>query len=153
LEDNLVNADNAKDLARKTVEAFLQSFVIAVPSGKQNSFASPTLPTFVLGIVREGYLCSLANAFSKPIRLQDDDENGLVEKSIQQLTKHFFNKERMYGEIVGTKYSGYCSESNDEFVSKPKENNGKKTKLEESDSLKELIEKLISQAFDQSNGG
>ncbi|MGI8468250.1 MAG: type I-E CRISPR-associated protein Cas7/Cse4/CasC [Pyrinomonadaceae bacterium] len=153
LEDNLVNADNAKDLARKTVEAFLQSFVIAVPSGKQNSFASPTLPTFVLGIVREGYLCSLANAFSKPIRLQDDDENGLVEKSIQQLTKHFFNKERMYGEIVGTKYSGYCSESNDEFVSKPKENSGEKTELKESDSLKELIDKLISQAFDQSNGG
>jgi len=140
------------DLAKKTVEAFLTSFVIAVPSGKQNSFASPTLPTFVLGVIREGYLCSLANAFSKPIRLRDEDDFGLVEKSIQQMTKHFFNKERMYGKTVGTKYGTFCSESSDEFVFMPEENKAVTVDLIESDSLEDLIENLTGQIFGSTNG-
>lgn len=159
LKDNLKNAENPTDLAKETVRAFLQSFVIAVPSGKQNSFASPTLPTLVLGVVREGYLCSLANAFSTPIRLRDNDEIGLVEKSIEQMTKHFCNQERMYGKTVGTKYGTFCCES-PEFVVMPKEadktdgevSNNHKAKFEESDSLEELIENLTKQTFDQSNG-
>jgi CRISPR system Cascade subunit CasC len=158
LKDNLKNADNPADLARETVKAFLQSFVIAVPSGKQNSFASPTLPTLILGVVREGYLCSLANAFSKPISLKDDGK-GLIENSIEQMTKHFCNQERMYGRTVGTKYGTFCCES-PEFVVMPKQNdNGggevsrnHKAKFEESDSLENLIDNLTDQAFDQSNG-
>lgn len=159
LKDNLKNAENPMDLAKETVRAFLQSFVIAVPSGKQNSFASPTLPTLVLGVVREGYLCSLANAFSKPIRLKDDDEIGLIEKSIEQMTKHFCNQERMYGKTVGTTYGTFCCES-PEFVVMPSESyktdsevsDNHEAKFEESNSLEELIENLTKQAFNQSNG-
>lgn len=152
LGENLKNAENPKALAKETVKAFLTSFVIAVPSGKQNSFASPTLPTFVLGVIRESYLCSLANAFSTPVRLRDEDDNGLVEKSIQKLTEHFFNKERMYGKTVGTKYGTFCSESGDDFVSKPQENKGKTIDLVESDSLEDLIVNLTKQAFENPNG-
>src|SRR4029453_12736521 len=43
LKDNLKDGDST--LAKKTLEAFLQAFVLAVPSGKQNSFASPTPPS------------------------------------------------------------------------------------------------------------
>lgn len=152
LKDNLKNAENTNALAIETVRAFLTSFVVAVPSGKQNSFASPTLPTFVLGVIREGYLCSLANAFSNPIRLRDEDDFGLVEKSIQQMTKHFFNKERMYGKTVGTKYGTFCSESSDEFVFVPEENKSGTIDLVESDSLEDLIENLTDRIFDDSNG-
>lgn len=146
LKDNLQNAESPTNLAKETVRAFLQSFVVAVPSGKQNSFASPTLPTFILGVVREGYLCSLANAFSAPVRLRDEDQFGLVEKSIEKMTRHFFRKERMYGKTVGTKYAAFCSESGDDFVSEPE--NGKTVELVEADSLEDLIENLTNQAFD-----
>ncbi len=64
LAENL-NGNNA--LAKRAAQAFLQAFIRAIPTGKQNSFASPTPPSFVLAVVREYGGCSLANAFETPV--------------------------------------------------------------------------------------
>lgn len=150
LMDNLKDTEDPTELSKKTINAFLTSFVIAVPSGKQNSFASPTLPTFILGVIRKGYLCSLANAFSKPVRLRDKDKIGLVEKSIQRLTKYFYNQERMYGKTIETRYAAYCSESGDKYIRKPaSESTPEDTLLKKVNSLEELVKQLTKKAFEK----
>lgn len=149
LRDNLKDAENADDLAKDTVRAFLKSFIVAVPSGKQNSFASPTLPTFVLAVIRDYYHCSLANAFSNPVRLRDDDEMGLVEKSIEQLKTRFLNSERMYGDIVGTKCAVYCTEEEIEDWKTNKDN----LEIIRKDSVSKLVEEIVERAFPETTSG
>lgn len=148
LRDNLEHADDKEMLTRKTVEAFLTSFALAAPSGMKTRFAQASQPSLILAVVRDHYLCSLANAFVTPIRVKDEDEIGLVEKSINKLTKHFFTNERMYGKTIGTQLAVFCADS-PEFIFKPQENETKTfvPKNVEVDSLEDLIQEITSQIF------
>jgi len=56
------------DLVDPTLEAFLWASVAAIPTGKQNSFAAQNPPSFVLAVVRDAGMWSLANAFVNPVR-------------------------------------------------------------------------------------
>jgi CRISPR system Cascade subunit CasC len=107
LSDNL----DDHDLALRTVEAFLRAFIHAVPTGKQNSTAAQNPPSFVMTVVRNKGLWSLANAFLKPVRA---DENGdLVANSIKALDTHWSQLSAMYGEdgIVGKWWAALDGES------------------------------------------
>lgn len=95
------NLDKNTGLAKRALAAFLRAFICAVPSGKQNSFASPTPPSLVLVVLRDGDLCSLANAFERPISRTERDEYGLVGSSIRRLLKRLHGLEEMYGEFNG----------------------------------------------------
>ncbi|MBI3424166.1 MAG: type I-E CRISPR-associated protein Cas7/Cse4/CasC [Acidobacteria bacterium] len=95
------NLDKNTGLAKRTLAAFLRAFVCAVPSGKQNSFASPTPPSLVLVVLRDGDLCSLANAFERPISRTERDEHGVVGSSIRRLLNRLYGLEEMYGEFNG----------------------------------------------------
>lgn len=95
------NLNKNTELARRALEAFLRAFVCAVPSGKQNSFASPTPPSLVLIVLREDDLCSLANAFEQPISHRERDAHGIVGSSIRRLLKRLHGLEKMYGEFNG----------------------------------------------------
>lgn len=55
------------EVACKGIEAFLLSFVLSMPTGKQNSFANRTLPAAIVVELRETQPVSLVNAFEKPI--------------------------------------------------------------------------------------
>lgn len=82
-------------LARRTVEGFLGALVFALPSGKQNTFASHPTPDFLLGIVRpdqQGW--SLANAFEQPVRARNG--SGFVKPSIERLVDHWRKQERTF---------------------------------------------------------
>jgi len=60
----LTNLDNDIALARRTVEGFLRASALAVPTGKQNSFAAQNPPSLALAVTRtDGQSWSLANAF------------------------------------------------------------------------------------------
>ena len=61
------NLDGDGELVVKTVEAFLRAAVVAIPTGKQNSMAAQNPPSFVLAVVRNSGLWSLANAFVRPV--------------------------------------------------------------------------------------
>lgn len=50
------------------IEAFLKSFIMSMPTGKQNSFANRTLPAAVMLQLRNTQPVSLVNAFEKPIK-------------------------------------------------------------------------------------
>lgn len=90
LRDNLQDAE----LEEVTTEAFIRAFIEAVPSGKQHSTAPQQKPAFVLAVVREAGLWSLANAFANPVPTNRGD---LVEESIVRLDKHWGELAAMYG--------------------------------------------------------
>jgi CRISPR system Cascade subunit CasC len=87
---------NDDDLVRKTAGAFLQAFVRAIPTGKQNSFAAHNPPSLVFAVVRSGPPISLANAFVKPVAPSGD--KSLVERSVTELDRYYGQLVKMYGD-------------------------------------------------------
>lgn len=84
------------ELARTTAAAFLQAFIHAIPTGKQNSFAAHNPPSLVFTLVRDGAPVSLANAFVKPVTAQGN--KGLIERSIEELDGYYGRLVGMYGD-------------------------------------------------------
>lgn len=82
----VANLQDDKELAGKGLRAFLEGFVVAVPTGKQNTFAAHNPPEFVMVSVRRS--CAprnLANAFETSIRVKKDE--SLTRKSAEELSK------------------------------------------------------------------
>ncbi|MEI7990091.1 MAG: type I-E CRISPR-associated protein Cas7/Cse4/CasC [Chloroflexota bacterium] len=92
----LTNLAGEQDLAKRTLEAFLRAAVIAVPSGKQNSFAAQNPPSFLLAVIRkDGMNWSLANAFEKPISATRED--GLIANSVKALDAYWGRLIKVFG--------------------------------------------------------
>ncbi|HQZ90516.1 MAG TPA: type I-E CRISPR-associated protein Cas7/Cse4/CasC [Thermomicrobiales bacterium] len=89
------------DLVEPTLEAFLRASVAAIPTGKQNSFAAQNPPSFVLAVVRDAGMWSLANAFVNPVR--PDRDGDLIANSIVALDGYWGQLSSVYGDdgIVG----------------------------------------------------
>jgi CRISPR system Cascade subunit CasC len=95
LAKNLGGTEQA-DLVATATKAFLEAFVHARPTGKQNSMAANTLPSLVLFTVRDGgEALSLANAFVQPVTVQNGGA-GLVQNSAKAMAEHFSKLMRMY---------------------------------------------------------
>src|SRR5262249_17509060 len=123
------------ELAKTAAKAFLQGFVCAIPTGKQNSFAAHNPPSLVFALVREGPPVSLANAFVKPVVPLTGE--CLVEKTIEQLDDYYGRFVAMYGD-GGLRKSVVCQ------MHTVKLNHLRDT----ADSLATLIARIISAAFD-----
>ncbi len=99
LRRNLGAADEeeADDLVRRTVEAFLRASAMAVPTGKQNSMAAQNRPSYLLATVRtRGVPLSLANAFLAPVRPQK--ATSLVEDSVRSLEEYLDRSLALWGD-------------------------------------------------------
>lgn len=80
------NLQNDRELAVKGLRAFLEGFVVAEPTGKQNTFAAHNPPEFVAVTVRHNAAPrNLANAFETSIRIKKDE--SLTRKSAEELAK------------------------------------------------------------------
>jgi CRISPR system Cascade subunit CasC len=80
------NLQNDRELAAKGLRAFLEGFVVAEPTGKQNTFAAHNPPEFVAITVRRNAAPrNLANAFETPIRVKKDE--SLTRKSAEELAR------------------------------------------------------------------
>lgn len=92
LEENL---DGDAELASRSIEAFVEAFALATPSGKQNSFANHTAAEFLLVQKGEQHPRSLAMAFqsSRP----EFDRGDLMTASIAALGRSRQSFERCYG--------------------------------------------------------
>lgn len=64
------------ELAEKGIKQFIKSFVLSMPTGKQNTYANKTLPQYVMVSVRDDTPVNLANAFERPIKL-DGGQSGV----------------------------------------------------------------------------
>lgn len=135
LKENL--RDGEAILPKKTLEAFLRGFIEAVPTGKQNTFASPTETSLALVVVREAGTLSLANAFAKPV--QPKDGEGLIELSIEALDEHFSTLRKLCGEWAGITKVAVCTTRPDCL---------KTFKTDERvDSLPDLVRRTIEATF------
>lgn len=73
-EKLVANLENDTDLATKGLRAFLEGFVVAEPTGKQNTFAAHNPPEFVAVSVRHNTAPrNLANAFETAVRVKKDE--------------------------------------------------------------------------------
>lgn len=85
-EKLVANLQSDRELAGKGLRAFLEGFVVAEPTGKQNTFAAHNPPEFVAVSVRRNTApCNLANAFETAIRVKKDE--SLTGKSAVELVK------------------------------------------------------------------
>lgn len=67
--DELKHNLNDDELAEKGIKQFIKSFVLSMPTGKQNTYANKTLPQYVMVSVRDDTPVNLANAFERPVKL------------------------------------------------------------------------------------
>ena len=80
------NLQNDKELATKGLRAFLEGFVVAEPTGKQNTFAAHNPPEFVaISVRRNTGPRNFANAFETAIRAKKDE--SLTKVSAQKLVE------------------------------------------------------------------
>lgn len=80
------NLQNDHDLTLAAVEAFTRALALAIPSGKQNSFAAHNPPEFIGVCLRHLTPLSLANAFEKPVLPRSD--LALTEQSVERLAAY-----------------------------------------------------------------
>ncbi|UJP04044.1 MAG: type I-E CRISPR-associated protein Cas7/Cse4/CasC [Nitrosomonas sp.] len=85
--DKLVeNLQNDTELANRGLRAFLEGFVVAEPTGKQNTFAAHNPPEFVVVSVRRNTAPrNFANAFETAIRVKKDE--SLTRRSAEELAR------------------------------------------------------------------
>lgn len=85
-EKLIANLQNDTELAAKGLRAFLEGFVVAEPTGKQNTFAAHNPPEFVAVSVRRNTAPrNLANAFETAVRVRKDQ--SLTGKSAEALAQ------------------------------------------------------------------
>jgi CRISPR system Cascade subunit CasC len=79
------------DATRRAIEAFLQSFVRSMPSGKQNTFANRTLPDAVVISLRDSQPVNLAGAFEKAVTDSDrvQQATALLAAHLQEVDETF----------------------------------------------------------------
>lgn len=95
-EKFVANLQDDRGLAVKGLRAFMEGFIVAEPTGKQNTFAAHNPPEFVAVSVRRNTAPrNLANAFETPVRVNRDE--SLTRKSAEQLVKKAKALQAAYG--------------------------------------------------------
>ncbi len=90
------NLQSDTELAEKGLKAFLEGFIVAEPTGKQNTFAAHNQPEFVAVSVRRNAAPSnLANAFETALRVRKDE--SLTRVSAEKLVEKSKKLRAVYG--------------------------------------------------------
>lgn len=99
--DTLMENLGTEEAARLALEEFLEAFVNAVPSGKQNSFAALTRPSLVVVHVRDSAPVSYAPAFETPVSRTRD--TSITEVGAEKMVEYSQKLEKSYGiDSLGT---------------------------------------------------
>src|SRR3990172_1669891 len=90
------NLQGDAELAEKGLRAFLEGFVVAEPTGKQNTFAADNPPEFVaVSVRRNAAPRNLANAYETAIRAKKDE--SLTRRSAEELARKAKTLHAVYG--------------------------------------------------------
>jgi len=84
------------EAAARAVQAFVQSWVRSMPTGKQNTFANRTLPEAVVVMIRDRQPVNLVQAFEEPV--VTSAVSGRIGQSCQRLADEAKAVEDAYGE-------------------------------------------------------
>ena len=121
LAKTLDGVSDAADVVRKYVE----TFVLSMPTGKENTFANRTFPDAVYVTVRNDQPVNLCGAFERPVRAS---EEGYAAESEQRLVE-------------------YAKKVHDNFAAKPEVSfcvGDKLAEIAEKESFPELLDALAS---------
>lgn len=77
---------SGEDAVKGAIE-FIKDFALSMPTGKQNSYANKTLPSYIMVTLRPDMPVNLVGAFEKPV----ESEEGYDEASIAPLEDEFEN--------------------------------------------------------------
>ncbi|MBX3291567.1 MAG: type I-E CRISPR-associated protein Cas7/Cse4/CasC [Acidobacteria bacterium] len=94
------NLQKDEELTKATVAAYIRAAVEALPTGKQNTFATHEKPSLVYAVVRDSGMMSLANAFEAPVY---SPQGGLVDRSIEALAEHYGKVTGIYGDNAASR--------------------------------------------------
>lgn len=83
----------SKEQLTDIIAAFVKSTVLAVPSARKNSMNASTVPSYVLGLVRNGHPLQLVNAFEMPVR----SSNGVTLPSVEAIRKEYAKMKEVWG--------------------------------------------------------
>ncbi|BDR60578.1 type I-E CRISPR-associated protein Cas7/Cse4/CasC [Lactobacillus xylocopicola] len=93
----LVHNLGSETAVEGTVE-FIKSFLLSMPTGKQNTFANKTLPNYVMITLRTDTPVNLVSAFEKAVT----SNKGYVKASIERIEKEYENTCKMVDKPVKT---------------------------------------------------
>lgn len=117
-EKLISNLQGDPELAAKGLTAFLEGFVVAEPTGKQNTFAAHNPPEFVaISVRRHGAPRNLANAFETPIfakrgeSLTKKSADALINKAVILKTAFGGNDTTHVLNLVGAELGNYGASS------------------------------------------
>jgi len=96
------NLGGDAELTQKALNAFVQAVTKVSPTGKQNSFASRAYAGFVLAEKGDQQPRSLAQAFLKPVKPNQENGEDTMTRAIKELTKRRDNFNTVYGECADT---------------------------------------------------
>jgi CRISPR system Cascade subunit CasC len=99
--DKLIeNLGGDQVLALRGLQAFLRAAVVAIPTGRQNTFAAHNLPSFVGVAIHNSQPISLANAFEQPV-WAGENKSGLAAASVARLHSHAGQLSKAFGLDLG----------------------------------------------------
>lgn len=136
----LHNLGGDAELAKATVDAYLRALVSAIPTGKQNSMAAQNPPSFILTVVRDSGLWSLANAFLDPV--QADGHHDLIISSQRRLDNYWARLTSVYGDAGVRSVAWVAIDDQDIEALAP----------HKTDTFDQLVERTTGTAF-SGNGG
>ena len=123
------NLQDDEVLAAKGLRAFIDGFVIAEPTGKQNTFAAHNPPEFVaVSVRRDGAPRNLANAFEIPVRVKKGE--SLTGESAIKLIEKAKSLQKAFGGHDNTFVLNLTTATSADFG-------------EQVDTLKDLLEKTV----------
>lgn len=103
-EKLVANLQGDSALATKGLRAFLEGFVVAEPTGKQNTFAAHNPPEFVAVSVRRNTAPrNLANAYETAIRAKKDE--SLTKESAIRLSAKAVALDKLYATPCNSRYA------------------------------------------------
>ncbi|WP_329097243.1 type I-E CRISPR-associated protein Cas7/Cse4/CasC [Streptomyces sp. NBC_01439] len=115
LDAGLADGERTGEPVRRAVEAFIEGFVMSMPTGKANTFGNHTLPDAVIVKLRSSRPVSFVGAFEKPVVQQDTGE-GHVRAACKALADHVPAVEKAFGATADRTWILRVGEHTDDLV-------------------------------------
>lgn len=124
-----------KEETINSIKLFVEAFAKSLPTGKVNTFANTTIPSFIMVSLRKDRPVNLVSAFENPVKAYKNQ--GFVKESVEKLLKEYKKAEKFVEEPIAT----FCISLDDfELIEGvKKEDNFKELLKELGDKLGEII--------------
>lgn len=89
-----------KEETINALKLFVEAFAKSLPTGKVNTFANTTIPSFIMVTLREDRPVNLVSAFENPVKAYKNE--GFVEESVEKLLKEYKKSEKFVEKPLAT---------------------------------------------------